>query len=190
MFRINFYPEYAAKRRRARQRVLWTALLAVVLALEAALLAALTTSGILLQERARYLRSQTEQIAAALPDLPPDNIDLALELLAKRRERIDWTPKLAALSAVIHDDVRLSEIIGQTPWRRQAARLEVNGVIRGARARMEDIARFADALKSESMITDDFPHVRVARLGSEADFRIVCELAQQQQQRQPQQGEN
>jgi len=180
MFRINLYPEYVAKRRMVQRRVLWTALLALVLGLEAALLAALTTSGILLQERANALRRQTDELAAQLPELPPVDTEFALEVLAERRERIDWMPKLAALSTVIQEGVRLSEIIGQTSWRRQGARLEVRGIIRGARPRMEDVARLAEALKGDVHIAEDFPAVRVSRIGSETDFRIICEPAQAQ----------
>jgi hypothetical protein len=136
-------------------------------------------SGTLLGERTRTLNAEIVRLAEDLRALstPRPELEVARALADIRKARLDWSPKLSAIACRITPALRLIEMSGRPAGRGQIAVLDLTGVVRGTGAPMEPVAAFIDAIKADSTIVFELPHVRLGTLeGSESGlFKIVCE---------------
>jgi len=176
MYRLNLYPEYEQGQRRARRRVLLTALAGGFLGLSAMLIAALTISSVLLQERVTALRAQHRELSARLQSAgqEPAQATPATALLALRSARIDWAPKIAAVSRLISDNLILTEILGESDWKHSSARFEMLGTIRENDPGVDAVSQFVGRLKEDRSVIADFQDVGVGYIKGSGSFRIVC----------------
>jgi len=177
MYKLNLYPEYEHGQRLARRRVLLTLLLSAFLGLSAMLIAALTISSILLQERVAALRMQHGELAARVKSGGGQGLTEATPataFLELRSARIDWAPKIAAVSNLISDDLILSEILGESERKRNTSRFEMLGTIRQNDSGAEAVSRFVERLKADRSVSADFQDVGVGYIKGSGSFRVVC----------------
>jgi hypothetical protein len=181
MYRINLHPEFAENRRSARQAAARTAFAVGLLGGEAILLVSFVVSGILLREQASTLRAALPRLRAqvSVGEAPNPDVDLARMILQTRRERIDWSPKLAALSERLPPSLILREVRGETETRRSPGRCRIEGQIRSSGAGLEAVTVFLERLRLDSRFSADFPRIELGRIrGTESDeFEIACETA-------------
>jgi len=153
--------------------------LSVLLGVEAVLVVSLGLSAILLGERAEGLAESVRQLAGRVSaeHEPNPALPVALEILQVRSQRIDWAPKLAALSGCIDNSLRLGEAHGQTKSRDREAQLELRGLIRGRDPQVEVVSRFVEALQEEPRIAEEFGHVQLGTIEGADRFHIICRPA-------------
>ncbi|MBD3162613.1 MAG: hypothetical protein GF346_09620 [Candidatus Eisenbacteria bacterium] len=181
MYRLNFYREYGEKRRRKRLRTVWIGVLACIVGLEFLFAISLLVSSVLLDEQAARLDQEIDQLNRSLAQRQPvdssTEIQVARELALIRAQRIDWAPKLTAISERIDPDLRLERIIGQVGQRNGPPRFALTGVASASGSDMELVNRFMKSLRKESRITIDLPDVRLETLKGDGtgQFEIVCE---------------
>lgn len=179
MYRINLYPEHLANRQRARQRVARVGLFSLLLAIEALLLVTLAVSSYLLRDQGRALQAEVDRLAARLDASSTDDATLgpARELVGIRRARIDWAPKLAALSGTIDPSLRIVSVEGTLPDRNRPRQLKLTGLSRDESSQREGVARFIDALRADRRIGADFPIIRLGTIqgGESRRFQVVGE---------------
>lgn len=178
MYSINLYPEYAAHRLVARRRVGRAALLAVLLGLQGGLVGALIVSGLMFGEQAASLRAAAERqrAQASLAPATAAEWDLQQRLFSVRTARIDWSPKLAAVSNEILPALRLSGLEGSVAQKGKPARLLVAGVLRDPAAGAEILTNFSDKLRASNPIRSDFPEIALETVasGSANEFVVAC----------------
>jgi len=176
MYRLNLYPEYEQAQRRARRRVALTSLLSAFLGLSVLLIAALTISSILLRERVAALRAQRSELRARVAGggQQPAAEAPATRILALRGARIDWTPKMAAVSNLLPDDLILSEILGESEWKGKSSRFEMLGMIRVKEPGVDAVSQFVERLKGDPSVSADFQNVGVGYIKGSGSFRVVC----------------
>ncbi len=178
MYRINLYPEHADKRRRTQGRMLRMAVLTTVIAFEAVLIVALVITGVLLHERAGALQAEITHLSTDLQSQvqPRPDLEVARELLGLRRARIDWSPKLAALSQQIEPRLTLTSITGRAPDNVHPAAFEIAGRVRDERTGVEAVSRFIAALRADRRLNADFPEIQLGNLGggSAGKFKVSC----------------
>lgn len=184
MYRINLYPEFQEKRHRAKRRLALTAGLSVLVGLEVVLIVWLVLSAYLLDERVSRMRAQNAELAGRVEalDQPRPELAAANQILAFRRNRIDWSPKLSALSCLMDRSLMLDELHGQKQERGRPARLELTGTVLGARtAGAEAVSRLMDEIRLEPRIVGDLPRVTLERIegGGSGQFQLVCESSQE-----------
>ncbi len=179
MYRINLYPEHLANRQRARQRVARVGLFSLLLAIEALLLVAMAVSSYLLRDQSRTLQTEVQRLEARVAGQPADDAALgpARELVGIRRARIDWAPKLAALSETIDPALRIVTIEGTLPDKNRPRQLKLTGLSRDESSQREGVARFIDALRADRRIVADFPVIRLGTIqsGESSRFEVVGE---------------
>lgn len=179
MYRINLYPEHQADRQRARKRVARVGLFSLLLAVEALLLVTLAVSSFLLRDQGRALQADVQRLEARLGAISADDATLgpARELVGIRRARIDWAPKLAAISETIDPSLRIVTIEGTLPDRNRPRQLKLTGLSRDASSQREGVARFIDALRADRRIGADFPVIRLGTIqgGESSRFQVVGE---------------
>jgi Tfp pilus assembly protein PilN len=182
MYRINFYPEYATNRRRSRKRTLYTGLLSALVAAAALLVGTLFLSAELLGDQQAQLRGSIQRLEAALGTggSRSAELDLARELFRRRSRRIDWSPKLAALSHQIDDGLRLTEVKGRTASKGRRALLEIGGELRGRERDTQAVLRFVESLGEDRRITGDFATVRLGTIewSGGSRFQVGCHPAE------------
>ncbi|MBI5836767.1 MAG: hypothetical protein HZB25_05960 [Candidatus Eisenbacteria bacterium] len=179
MYRVNLYPEFEGNRLAARRRAVRAAVYGVVLGIEVALIGALAVSAGLLGERAAALRaglprleSRIQAGAGSLPEL-----QAARDLLQVRRERIDWSPKLAALSEQLDASLLLMRVTGHAPSRNSAARFEIEGIVRDGGRSLEQVSGLMARLRDEPRFSSDFPVVNLGTLGKQGTNRFELQCA-------------
>ena len=179
MYRINFYREYFSRRREARRRLLRTAMLSALLAVDAALVGLMVVSSFLLAARADSLRGEVARIAGQWRGImkPRPELDVARQLVEVRRSRIEWSPKLAGLSRGIGPSLILVSVRCQVPMGAKPAQMEVVGQGRNGVSDMDAVARFTDALRTDPAIRLELPNVRLGNLGGDQSsrFQILAE---------------
>lgn len=177
-YRINLYPEYFERRRAARTRLWFTSLLATLAGVGILLIAALFVSAYLLQERCASLEGEIQRLSeqVAHESRPGPELEVARQMLDLRRKRLDWSPKLAALSRRIGSSVKLQEVTGETARKGQPTRLELVGVTAGEGIRMEPVQTFIDGLRADPAMTEDFANIKLENVkgGGSGRFQIVC----------------
>jgi hypothetical protein len=180
LYRINLYPEFREKKQRAKRRLAFTAGLSVLVGLEVVLIVWLAVSAYLLDERADRMRDQIGRLSTSIEalDKPTPELDTADQILTIRRARIDWSPKLSALSCLMNRSLMLDELKGQRPEKGNPARLELTGSILGSRtAGTEAVSRLIEEIRQDPRIVGDLPRVTLERIegGGSNQFQLVCE---------------
>ena len=182
MYRINLYPEYARNRRQRRQRALHTGLLAALTGAAGLLVVTLLLSAELLGDQKAQLQATNQRLETALgaEGTASAELDLARELLRRRARRIDWSPKLAALSHKIDDRLRLTEVNGRRASRGRGALLEVVGELRGRERDTQAVLRLVDSLGADPRITGDLTTVRLGTIewSGGSRFQLLCQPAE------------
>jgi hypothetical protein len=154
--------------------------LAAVISLEGLLILILAVSGWILRERAQALHSENAQLETRLQAASPPGpgLQVAREMMLVRLQRIDWTPKLAAISEDIPPGLRLDQITGQFGIK-GAPRLELKGHVRAGAADMPSVSRIMEAFGRDRRISESFPETKLQTLeaGEGGRFLIACEAA-------------
>jgi Tfp pilus assembly protein PilN len=179
LYKINLYPEYDEKRRAARKRMFRAALYTAILGVEFILLISLGISGFLIREQVSSLGGEVARLSAKVQTVSAvesPEIEVARQLMTRRRDRIEWSPKLAVLSRTIGPKLRLSDLDGRMRIQRQPPRMQVTGTIRSG-GDVETVLEFIEALQAEDWLTRDFPEIRLGNLegGGASRFLLVCE---------------
>ena len=175
VFRINLNTERRERAVARRRHARLAAAAAASLGLQAVLLGIAVLS-------VDLLRNRRDALAADIPRLEAlagatDDGDLAAwRALAKvRRERVDWTPRLAAVGELIDRDVVLTSVRADAPTRKSGAILEFSGIAAGGGADLSGVSRFVKSLRADERITDRFGAVTLGTIRSgSGTFRIVC----------------
>jgi hypothetical protein len=178
MYRVNFYREFEEKKQEVRRGFLRTAGLSAVAGLVFLLIILLGVNTFLVREKARIARSDIDKLTARLEIAPASGAaaDAARQMIAIRRGRTDWAPKLAALSCFIGRDVMLEELSAQAADKRSPQRLELSGIVREG-SQTEAVSAFIDSLRSAPAIIGDFSEITLERMegGGTGSFVVVCE---------------
>lgn len=178
MYRLNLFPEYAERRRRQKTRAAIGGLVVSLLGLEVMLVGALLVSDRLLSDRAEALRRElpglTARLQASARARP--ELDLALELVALRAKRVDWTPKLAAVGDQCALGMKLVELQGRNSSKRERPHFEINGESLDADGALTVVSAYLERLRGDARLTFDFPQVVLGNIrgGGSGEFAVVC----------------
>ena len=182
MYRINLYREYFERRRSRRGRAARIAALAALVGAEVILVGSLAMSGFLLQERVSRLRLELRRWSAvtAGDTLRAQEVEIGRALRKLRRDRVDWSPKLSALSDLVPSSMVLVEVKGQTGGKGRPGQFTAMGETHDGTGQMETVSRFLERLRQDPRIGGDFPRVRLGTIGEGASTRVqvVCEAAE------------
>ncbi len=178
MYRINLYPEFLSQKREGQRRTVRTAVLSVVVGLEVFLVGAQALSGVLLGSRAASLRAEiarlTRRIEAGSRPLPGFHVAQAMARV--RMGRVDWSPKLAALSDRLGPSLQLTRVTGSVGRKNLPARFEIEGTVRGGGRPLQDVSAFLAGLRADRRVTGEFPDINVGNIGGRSadQFKVVC----------------
>lgn len=179
MYKINLHRDYAARRQRERKRTVRTGVVAGIVGLEILFLGGSMLSVALLQERIRMLRADIGrlplQTLSAGPTQP--ELEAARRLVQVRQTRLDWAPKIAALSQDIDPRLQLIEVVGQVADKGRPPRFSLVGVWRGTDTQMEPVSRFMEQLRKDQRISRDFPGIQLGTVQTDQSkqFQVICE---------------
>lgn len=177
MYRVNLYREFFEGRALRRRRLVSLSLLVVLGSLGVLLIAVGVANGILIAERRAALEKELTQSgsAPAGSEASPD-LSMAKQLLQLRRERIEWSPKIAALAARTSPVLRLVEVRGEIERKGVPAYLEIQGVVRADAGGTEPVIAFIEGLREDPAVHGDFPEVSLGTLEGEGSgrFRVIC----------------
>lgn len=148
-----------------------------LLGIEIVLVASFLVSGLLLREQAANQRATISRMSQQLRDegvISPE-VDIARQMLAVRQERIDWSPKLAALSERIDPSLILVRVSAFEEGREEGRLMEIEGTTRDETG-LADVSRFVGALREDPRIVGDLPDVQLGNIrGAEGGrFLVVC----------------
>lgn len=186
MYKINLNKGYFERRRASRLRTFRTGALAVLLTVEVVLVFTLIVSSLLLGEQASSLRAEVGRLSALVDGeasaSPAELMHMARQIIHIRNSRIDWSPKLASVSDVIDNKVRLVQVVGQVAQKNGPARLSLSGVTEGAGDEMEAVTDFMKTLRTSNSIASDFPNIRLEAIeGTRSGrFRVVCDARREE----------
>jgi hypothetical protein len=179
MYRINLYPEYQDKRRAARRRASATAGLLGLLGLEVLMVGALVLSDKLLSDQANALREELPQLTVSLQTVSRERpeLDLALELLAVRTGRIDWSPMLAALADSGDKMLTFVELKGESVTKHRGASLVLSGEALGSEEHLEQVAAFMERLRRDERLSGVFGDIALGNIrgGGSGEFDLICQ---------------
>ena len=138
----------------------------------------LSLSAILVSERVSGLKQQM-QVQSARLDSKTEQYQVlqsAKEMLVIRSERIDWAPKLAALSGVISRDLILVQFDGEAARGKTEASLELWGEGIQADVQIGVFTELAESLGGHPRYLWDFPDLRLGTVqgGRKQRFQIVA----------------
>ncbi|MBC8423608.1 hypothetical protein H8E07_05755 [bacterium] len=178
MYKINLYPEYRDSRKAAKTRAASTAILFSLLGLEIVLVGALVLSDSLLRERSASLRSDLVQLEqrVAKETLDRPELSQALDLLEVRSDRIDWSPKFAALAEHIDESLVLMELDGRAFTNRERASLTISGQYRTDQGSLGTVSTYLDRLRGDGRLHGDFPQITLGNIRSDGkgEFDLLC----------------
>jgi Tfp pilus assembly protein PilN len=179
MYRINLYRDYAARQQREKKRTVRTGVVAGIVGLGILFLCGSMLSVFLLQERIRMLRAEIDRLSsrALSAGLTQTELEAARGLVKVRQTRMDWSPKIAALSQDIDPRLQLVEVVGQVADKGRPARFSLVGVWRGTDTQMEPVSRFMDQLRKDQRISRDFPGIQLGTVQTDQSnrFQVICE---------------
>lgn len=182
MYRINLHPEYAFRRRQARSRVWRLAVQASLMGMILLVIGSLSLSALLLHEKMSSYTSQISSQVEALEGTAEQQRVLALadEIVYLRSSRIDWSPKLAALSEKIDPNLLLVEFKGNIADRGQPARLEMWGEALKDEVQISVFSNFVEVLRDDERFVQDFPglHLGGIKDGKRTRFQVICNSGQ------------
>jgi hypothetical protein len=177
MYRISLYPEFGEKRRQVKRRTLHTALFGILIGVETLLVGALVVSALLLGEQANVMREGYQRLASRVQGSggPRPELAVAREMLFVRANRIDWSPKLAALSERIPPSLILKDVNGHSAAQRSAPQLEMTGEVHSG-VMLEQVSRFIQQLSEDPRMTTTFPSITLGTIGGGGveEFQVVC----------------
>ncbi len=183
MYRINLYPEYQHNRRLAKARTLTMGVLVILLGLEIMLVGVLLVSDRLLRERAALLRDDMPVLSARVQSLthPRPELDLARELIAYRSGRIDWSPKLAALSEHCGSSLLFIEVQGRGRSQHEQPRLMIRGEARRHANSLEAVTEFMQRLRRDDRLRGEFDDIGLGNIsdGESGEFEVSCEQTEE-----------
>jgi hypothetical protein len=185
MYRINLYREFAVRRLERRRQMVRIGLLSGILGVQLLLIVTLILSSHLLGERVEGLRGDVARLEAEVQGHSADHsrFDLATarQVLVRRRDRVDWYPKLVGLSQSIDPSLTLEAIYSLPADPARPARLEIRGCSPRAGGDVNAVFRFVDELRREPGYAAAFSAIRLGTIeGAEANrFEVVCEAPEQ-----------
>ena len=177
-YRINLYPEYNDKREAAKRRTWLTAAITAVAGLQILVIASLALN-------AHFLDTKAAQVSGDLPRLeeyiqresePRADLQTAQELLAIRRARVDWAPKLAAISRADVSGVDLVKLEGHHEQAAAPASLTIAGEARVDDRQLKRVGVFMTMLRDDEAFGPDFVSITLGNVKSDAagGFDISC----------------
>ena len=178
IFKVNLYTERDERQRAGQRRAVHTAFIAVFLCLNFLAVSTLFLSATLLEERRDSLAGDIPRLAAKLAteSVPTKDLDLAREMFRIRQGRIEWSPKLAAISHLIEADLEIHEIQAEASRKKSPATLEIRGTVTESQDNLEDVSRYVKALSQDERILDGFSQAKLGTIRSgEGEFQIFCE---------------
>lgn len=179
MYRINLYPDYQQKKLMARQRTMVMGVLMILVGLEIMLVGVLMVSDHLLRERATQLRDEMPVLEARLQSLthPRPELELATELLSHRGNRLDWTPKLAAIADSCSPELVFSEVEGRSRSQHEPPHLRIKGEVRHHANSLAAVTEFVRRLRDDERVGSEFPDVALGdiRDSDTGEFEVSCE---------------
>ena len=181
MFRINFYPEYVQRRIDARRRTTQLVGLYGVIGVEAFVLVGLLLTGALLTKRANDIASSITRMSSVITptETAAPAIEVARELVQLRETRIDWAPKLTAISKEIQPILLVNNIDGRAAAKKIPARLRIEGEVRDGNEPLENVSQFLEGLRRDASVSKDFSAIELGSLKGRAstEFELVCRTA-------------
>lgn len=180
MFRVNLYTEREEKRRLARRRAGQTAVIAVILGVNAILVGALGLGASLLQERRDALAGEISRLESMVSrgDRDDATLEQARELHVIRLARLEWSPLLAGVAEALPPSLLLGEIQGQAAHNRVRAHLEFSGVTRNGAGDVGGVSDFVGGLRADPRVTDGFPEITLGSIRSgSGDFQVYGDPA-------------
>jgi hypothetical protein len=179
MYRINLYPDYQHNRRLARFRALTMGVLAILLGFEILLVGVLIVSDHLLSERVALLRDDMPVLSARVQSLthPRPDLDLARELIAHRSGRIDWSPKLAAISEHCGASLQFREVEGRARTQHEQPLLRIRGEAKKYINSLEAVTDFMQRLRRDERLHAEFDDIGLGNIrdGESGEFEVSCE---------------
>lgn len=178
MYRINLYPEYVFRRQQARSRTMRLAVQASLMGVVLLVIGSLSLSALLLHDKMsscnQQITSQTELLMGTTEQRRA--LALADEVVALRNTRIDWSPKLAALSERIDPNLILVEFKGNIADRGQPARLEIWGEALKDEVQISVFSNFVEVLRDDERFVQDFPGLQLGGIkdGKRTRFQVIC----------------
>ena len=181
MYRINLYPEYGAVRRSARLRKVRLVISLCMVALPILFCGALVTSYFILESERDTLETRIPRLSENLrtETRPTLELDVVQQLVQVRQERIDWAPKLAALSARIDSTLQLARVSGRVGVKKTPAYFDLRGKLIADQQDLQIIYDFIDDMREDPRLADDFPNIKMEAFkgGTECQFDLVCRPA-------------
>ncbi len=178
MYKIDLYPEFAAVKRAEHADQLRVVVSLCLVALPVLLLGTLLASFLHLGDERQRLRTSIPVLQENLvtDKRPALELDVVQQLVTIRRERIDWSPKLAALSARIDSSLQLVRIDGTIRVKRAPARFDLQGELPGTDLNLHIIYSFIDELRGDPRVVEDFPSIKLEAFkgGRTSEFDVIC----------------
>jgi len=178
MFKINLYPEHDSKQHNARVRVARKGILVGLLGLELLVVGSLYLSASLLSDRADQLKDMLPGLQSRISAYkqPGPELEIARQMLQLRDQRIDWAPKLAAMSEIIPLSLQLERLNGHIELKREPAKLELEGKVVRGKDHLEQVTEFIASLQDDDRISAKFPGVHLETLKGDqsGQFQVVC----------------
>ncbi len=182
-YRINLYPEYADKRSAAKRRTGLTAALAAVAGIQAFVIGSLVLN-------AQFLDSKIDSVSAELPRLeeyiqtesvPREDLVTARELVELRRNRVDWAPKLAALSHAVTRNVKLVKLEGRRENADSPATLAINGEAKVDSKQLERVSAFLGRLREDDAFGPSFASITLGNVKADINggFDVNCRTGEE-----------
>ena len=181
MYRINLYPEYADSRKAARGRAASSAVLFGLLGLEVLLVGAIILSDSLLREQVGALRTELPRLEAELVQATRERpeLDQAVDMLDLRSQRVDWSPKLAAIAENLDPSLMLVELDARGITETERTRLNISGQYRNKKANLTTVSAYIEKLRQDPRFLDGFATVDLGNIRSDGagEFDLVCKPA-------------
>jgi Tfp pilus assembly protein PilN len=177
MYKINIYPEYAERVTNSKLRRVRSGTLMALVAVEVLVVSALLISGFLLAEQAQNANESVarlqEQIAAGPSQ--SDELAAARAMVSLRRNRLDWSPKLAALSSAIDPSLAMAKVSGEISPKK-THRLVLDGRVKKGKPSMETVSGLLEALRGDERVSGDFEFVTLGNIrgGDSEEFQVIC----------------
>jgi hypothetical protein len=179
VYRINLHPEFAERRRAAKQRRVEFFWVVVLLAMAVILVSTTVMNTIVLDEQTRSLDESLPRLSQMVDSLSATQpeVSLARELIAVRERRVDWSPQLAAVSQEIPNSLTLSRVSGRTATQSQPARFILEGEVRSGKNPLNEVSAFVDSLRNDQRVVRNFPAIKVGRIKERdsGQFELICE---------------
>ena len=178
MFRINFYKSYEIRRNSERRNRKRLRLGGVLVLATTIVFGTQVVSSFLVRDQVNALRRGLpvlEQRVGAAESVG-DRIQVARQLVKVRARRLDWAPKLVAVSEALDVGLVLEKIDATSTLKGQGSHMTISGRSRAPGTTLGAISGYTDALRDESRIAVDFPVATLENIRSDGGgFEIRCQ---------------